>query len=94
MENNDSAANAVIGAPCPPENFSSPQLSLGSPEEGERLMRAFLDITNPALRNIILDMVSALAWQDSQIGPALTARRSSTRTIPCDGGKYRSIRPI
>jgi len=66
MENNYSVANAVIGEPCSPENFSSPQLSLGSPEEGERLMRDFLNIRNPALRNIILDMVSALAWQDSQ----------------------------
>ena len=73
MKNNDSTADAVIGEPCSRENFSGPQLSLGSPEEGWCLMCTFLNIKNPALRTIILDMVSALAWQDSQIGPTLSA---------------------
>jgi hypothetical protein len=73
MGNADSPGEAVIGYPFSPENFLSPQLSLGSPEEGWRLMRAFLNIRNPALRDVILDMVSALAWQDARICPAPSA---------------------
>jgi len=74
MENNDSVADAGITEPCSRENFSSVQFPSGLPEEGERLVRAFLNIRNPAVRDIIFDMVSALEWQDSQIGTALTAR--------------------
>jgi len=74
MENNDDAADAVIGEPCSREDFSSLQLSSEAAEEGWRLMCAFSNIGNPALRNIILDMVSALAWQDSQVRPALAER--------------------
>ena len=64
MQENDSAADDVIGKPCSDEDFSCLQLSWEEAEARRRLMRAFSNIRNPALRNIILDMVSALAWQE------------------------------
>jgi hypothetical protein len=74
MQKNDSAANDVIAEPYSRENSSSPKLSSGAAEEGWQLMRAFSNIRDPDLRNIILDMVSALAWQDSQGRPDLDER--------------------
>ena len=66
MENNDCVATALTPKPSSRSNLSSSPLSLGSPEEGWRLMRTFLRITNPAVRSVILDMVSALERQDLQ----------------------------
>jgi hypothetical protein len=56
------------------EEFSSHKFSMGAGEDGWLLMRAFLSIRNQATRSVILDMVSALAWQDSQVRPALAAQ--------------------
>jgi len=76
MENYESAADASIAEPHSRKEFLSKPLSVGLQEEERRLMRAFSDIKNPAVRNIILDMVSALAWQDSQVRPPLVPSRS------------------
>ena len=48
------------------EEFSSHEFSMGAGEDGRPLLRAFQSITKPELRSVILDVVSALAWQDSQ----------------------------
>jgi hypothetical protein len=89
MQKNDSAADDVMSEPCSREDFSSPQLSWEDAEERWRLLRAFSNIRNPALRNIILDMVSALSWQDSQVRPALAPnvefRSLVDRNIVADG---------
>jgi hypothetical protein len=73
MENNNSGPDAVIAEPHSREDFSSTPLSLASQEQGWCLMRTFSTIGNPAIRDIILEMVSALAWQDSQDRSALAA---------------------
>ena len=66
MENDDRAEATATAESYSRENFSTAYLSLGSPAEGRLLMRSFLKIKNPAVRSMILDMVSALAWQDLQ----------------------------
>jgi hypothetical protein len=66
MKNNHCATATVTAESYSPDNFSTPHLSLGSPVERRLLMRSFLKIKNPAVRSMILDMVSALAWQESQ----------------------------
>lgn len=89
MQENDSAADDVIGKPCSDEDFSCLQLSWEEAEARRRLMRAFSNIRNPALRNIILDMVSALAWQDLQVRPVLAPnmefRSRVNRNVVADG---------
>jgi hypothetical protein len=45
---------------------SSQEFSMGADEDGRLLLRAFQSITNSELRSIIIDVVSALAWQDSR----------------------------
>jgi hypothetical protein len=49
------------------EEFSNHKFTMGVDEDGWLLLRAFRSITNAALRSTILDVVSALAWQDSQV---------------------------
>jgi hypothetical protein len=69
MEKAHSAKDAaVIELYSRGESVNIAGYSSRSFEEGWRLMRTFLDIRNPAVRNIILDVVFVLAQQDSQIG--------------------------
>ena len=75
----DSGACTTTGGQHPDGSSSNSQLPLGPPEEGWRLMRAFLDIGNPAIRSAVLDMVIALAEQDSQ---GRSAMLSSSRSLP------------
>ncbi len=48
------------------EEFSSHEFSMGADEDGWLLLQDFQSIANSELRSIILDVVSALAWQDSR----------------------------
>ena len=65
MKNRGFTANTLELTSC--EEFSSHNFSMGAGEDGWLLLRAFRSITNAALRSTILDVVSALAWQDSQV---------------------------
>ena len=62
MKNSGFTADMLELNSC--EEFSSHKLSMGAGEDGWFLLRAFQSITTPALRSTILDVVSALAWQD------------------------------
>ncbi len=77
MGNHESTAGEVVDEPNLREGCSSKQPSLRSLEQGRRLVRIFLNIRNPTVRNLILDMVLALAWQDSQIRPHQQRRASA-----------------
>ena len=61
----DLAAAGMIPQARAREYYSIPEPPFGSLEEGRRLIRAFVTIKNPAVRNAILDMVSELAARDA-----------------------------
>ena len=63
---NSCAADARTDEFC---SHESPEPFYGSPEEGWRLMRAFVTIRDPALRKLVLDSALALAKRDSETRP-------------------------
>ena len=70
MTNNDRIARTLSVELSSGREFSDQKTSLEADDERWLLLRVFLSIRNQATRSVILNMVSAVAWQDLQIRSA------------------------